>query len=200
MKSIKAILAILPRIIFSIDVSAGILIYAIVTFLARQPFNDFILILTVMVSLAPDWDMLPFLLWRKKLKYSSHRRIGHHPLIIIPFFAGLGWLVADWQFMNREYVMFLFSLSATAHFVHDSCHPIGLHWFSPLSWKHYVWVNGLPRPLADEYIDQFFKAKNLKQRSWLEHITSRTEMLNLKTIAFFALAVLLLSIAQFISN
>jgi LexA-binding, inner membrane-associated putative hydrolase len=173
--------------IFSADVSAGILAYAILKIVNGSDFDFVALLFFVFIAILPDLDMIPFLFFRKKLKYSSHRRIGHHPLIVIPLYSLMATYCSHYFFnIPLGYVFISCCLLLFFHFIHDSFSSIGLHWLSPFSWDYYRVTKWRVYRIQSHVLDAFFEERRRIRgsSSTLAEVVSRSEKLNKITIMF----------------
>lgn len=146
---------IIPRILFGIDMSLGIVIYVLTSWIYGESFDAFILFFSIFFSFLPDMDFIPYLILKKKMRLISHWIFCHHPVLFIPIIAAAGWCSSVWHGSDK-YILFIALSGITAHFIHDSWNEVGLHWFSPFSWKHYSLEGGL-HCVSKETVEQYYR-------------------------------------------
>jgi hypothetical protein len=97
------------------------------------------LVISGFCAYAPDLDIIPFLVFRKRLGLTAgHRVIGHHPILFVPLLAAALWLAGEWLLPGHvKYLIALGLTAAALHFIHDSTAPAGFHLLSPITkdWK-----------------------------------------------------------------
>ncbi len=110
------------------DILFGCLVYLASSLLFNRSPSAVDAGVVVFFALAPDLDLIPFLLLRRRLKLVSHWFI-HFPLIYIPIGAMLVWLASreEWFYVVS------FILASLAHFLHDSKAVQGVQWLWPVS-------------------------------------------------------------------
>ncbi|MEM8999137.1 MAG: metal-dependent hydrolase [Bacteroidota bacterium] len=167
---------------FGTDVSFTVLAYSIARIIFGMPFDFFVLGFCIFVSLLPDIDFIPFLFVRKKLKYSSHRRLGHHPIIVIPLYVALTtWTAINLLHVPLDFSLVLFTILFFFHFLHDATSTIGLHWFSPFSWKHYRLQKTNFVAISEKEIESFYHKKLQVRRGKdgsLQQLLSRSKKID----------------------
>jgi hypothetical protein len=165
------------RLLVSVDVALGALTYSSATLLFGKGFDAAALALALAAGLAPDLDMVPFLLLRRRCRLTSHRRVGHHPLLTLPLAATLGWsLAARLRPGDRAYWAVLAVAAMAAHYLHDSVHSVGLHWLSPFSWRYLRLGRRGFEPVPEDAVQAFFAARRQARQgreAWAEQIVSR---------------------------
>jgi hypothetical protein len=160
----KKIRGILFQLLFGVDTLIAITAYLTLGIIFK--INPTIpgLIFSFVFTYLPDADLIPFFLLRKKFKWDSHWIIAHHPIAIIPAIGITTWLVSNMFHISD--IFFLTTLSMfciSAHFVHDSFDPIGLHWFSPFRWTRYSFEHGFPEIAAPQKWER--KKKELQKNT-----------------------------------
>lgn len=172
----------LIRLLGGIDTSGGVLIFVITSVAFQETFSCLFFLLTITAAHSPDGDFIPYLLLKKRLRYRSHHIIGHHPVILVPIAAGIGWLIGQWY-------GFTLAISAIIlHFIHDSTQIPGIHWFSPFSWRQISLHKMKPRLVPEKERIQFLE--NLGRR-WDEgdgEILGRLQGLTKGEMIFCALS------------
>lgn len=147
----------LKQLAFGIDTTSAILWCAGLglAFGIRPNFMEANLYVTfaLICNYLPDLDLLIYLPFHKRWGIRSHWQLGHHPLLVIPAVGITTFQLANvWELQEVAFVTTLAIACVTSHFVHDSVHPCGLHWFSPLHWKHHLVLHGGPIGLVDSSI------------------------------------------------
>lgn len=151
------------QLFFGIDTLVALASYTALTIVLNAHPSIFILFLSLMFAYLPDFDLFIFFLFRRKFNWKSHWVIAHHPIIIIPLTSVLAYFIATICQIDKLYLISLFLIDVLAHFLHDSMHPIGFHWFSPFSWKRFVFQHGrfvAADPAAWEIRQKQLGAKN----------------------------------------
>lgn len=165
------------RIALGIDVSLGVLVYSVASLAGGRGFDGAALAVALVAALAPDLDLLPFLVLRRRLGLQSHRRLGHHPLLAVPLAAALAAAAGGWlRPADRAFWGLLAASAVAAHYLHDAVHPVGLHLLSPFSWAHFrLGARGLER-VPEAEVHGFFarKARQPEGREgWIDQVASR---------------------------
>lgn len=183
------------RILFGIDMSAGILIYTLLSLVFGVDFDPFVLVFSVFFSFAPDCDMIPYVALRKKWNLVSHHVFFHHPAPVV-FLVGIaGWLFGGWYGIDNNWYAVSIAVSGiVAHFAHDAWKPLGMKIFSPFSKKRFSWAEGKPHWVIPLFVKSFYeemRKKSLEADSAVFEFTSRieTEKLGPKTKLLFVVSV-----------
>lgn len=181
-------------VLLGVDVALAIVFYAAVAICFREAFDFRILGVVVAFALLPDLDVVLYLALRKRLRRPSHRRIAHHPLVLVPLAAVAGYAFGlYWHDDAQLYFLVLCAGAVTQHFVLDSIAPQGLHWLSPVSWSHYSLYRGRLRRVPEEELDAFFERKSALDRSLTDEIDQRLEPIGRTEAALWLFAMLVLS-------
>jgi membrane-bound metal-dependent hydrolase YbcI (DUF457 family) len=197
MSAIRAVWTVAWRTLTGVDVALGILLFAALSLAFGRRADPLALGVALGAAVVPDLDFLPFFVLRKRLRYSSHRRIGHHPLLVIPGVGLAGAGMAAWLRPGGELFFGLLAAAAvTAHLLHDAVHPIGLHWLSPWSWRHYRLSGGRLREVPPDEVEAFYAAKARERagrEGWADQLVSRSHRARPAEMALFGLALLALA-------
>ena len=85
----------IARILFGVDMSAGILIYTFFSVIYGVSFDPIILLFSIFCSFLPDSDFVPYLVLKRRMGLVSHWFFYHHPLLVIPSIAVAGWFSSN---------------------------------------------------------------------------------------------------------
>ncbi len=151
------------RLIVSIDCSIGILVYLVCSLVFHEPWNGKIFIFSLFMAHLPDFDLIPYLMIRKRMRIPSHWIVGHHPLIIIPLGIASSIPLASILEVDVWYLASIAGFGVFFHFLHDGVQIQGLHWCSPFSWQRYTLNDGFPKKVSRWFWLRF--AAKARQRS-----------------------------------
>lgn len=174
--------------LIAIDLSCGIIVYAIISYLFGKNFDYKILALSIFFAFLPDMDFIPFVFLRNKVGMLSHQLI-HYPLILISsgFFIAL--------FLTNKYIALLFLVGVTIHFINDTTDNLGgIKWLWPFSGAYFAFRNGKV-VLAKTQRDKFYSTmkKGADERNIFQELSLRTTVENRdlkhKPITLYILAV-----------
>lgn len=171
-----------------LDVSIGLLLAVTIGWLTNTNHKLWLLIFGATASLAPDVDLIVYLLKHKgKLDQFAHehRDLLHKPL---PFSAGVAFLMC-WLDLAYKVPLSLWALvwlSATAgHFVHDTFEGgWGIQWLWPLETKYYLWGKHRPRAVIYNRDEQREIAAQYGDPNWLKN-SFRWQWQTVTKIIFF---------------
>ncbi len=130
------------QLFFGVDTLVALTSYIVLTIAFGAHPSIFILCLSLIFAYLPDFDLFIFFLFRRKFNWKSHWVIAHHSTIILPLTGALAYFMANAYQIDKFYLLSLSLINVFAHFIHDSMHPVGFHWFSPFSWKRFVFQRG----------------------------------------------------------
>jgi len=173
----------------------GMLIYAAVTFSYGLNFDWRLALWSIAFVHAPDIDMIPYLLLKRRLPYGSHWLIGHHFLILLPLYGMIGRHVGQHYGKPASYLAVIAMLDAIAHLIHDSTQPQGLHWLSPFIWKRHALGWFLPREVSKGTWKPILERKTSVLVSLSSEFFERSEPVGLWNIAFWTIAFIAMLIA-----
>jgi hypothetical protein len=147
----------LIRIFFGVDMALGLLNYAAWSWAMGQRFSVIFLALSIFSTHLPDWDMIPFLLLRKRYKLYSHWIVGHHPVFVLSAVVlGSYFAAKAWAPDAVGYTVGMITCGVILHFCHDTMSPIGFPWLSPFSLTHFrfQWGKSIIVPQAELEISE----------------------------------------------
>lgn len=141
------------------------------------------LLFCVFMAHAPDADMLLYMVppIRRTLSLPSHRVIGHHPVLIIPFFVILGMWVTT-MFPIEKWVLQGIILLVT-HFIHDMTNRSGLHLLSPFDWTRWRLSSRGIHVVTEEELDEEFGDGTKYGQGGVSEFENRTEPLSITGVA-----------------
>lgn len=179
-----------------IDVPLGVVIYVIVSWFFGEAFNHWVLVLTIFFAFFPDLDLIPFLLFRKRLRLVSHHII-HFPTVLVSM-GSVSLLILT----GNAYLVVLFGLCVAAHFVHDSfTSQAGIRWFWPFSKRAYVLRDY--RFVRVQNRERFYEhlRTTIDKRSMIDEVMNgiKGELPGIKTWIFFFAAVFLVIFYSFLA-
>lgn len=173
-----------------IDISMGILIYSVASYLFYEGFSWFWFVAAIFFAGLPDADMLIFAVLRKHYNLVSHHIIHFPILFVVPamifYFVGFD-----------PYKVTLFLAGAISHFIHDSLAPTGIKWLWPFKRTRYrLTKRGFVN--CDEASKKFFLEfkKGHEKRSFWQEIKVRfdLEKIGAGQISLFLMSIISLSL------
>jgi hypothetical protein len=180
----------------------GFLGYALLTFAFFERWSVETLCFSLLLSHAPDLDMPSYILMRKRLPYRSHWLVGHHPMLIVPLWMAIAaWMSAALQ-VETTYLVSLAAVNVTAHFIHDSLQPQGLHWLSPFSWQRFTLRHGCPEHVPKGVWKEIFRKKDAHDGSMPsagEEISTRSEPVSPESALMWTVSLCLAISVKFIN-
>ncbi len=176
------------------DFSLGTILYILISILFGREFDIYQYFLSLVLSILPDMDFIPYILLRKRLFLVTHRII-HYPLL----FAGTGLTIL----MENHYFGTLFLVLATNHFVLDTFstteYPTGIQWLFPFSKKSwYIFQGKIYQLTAFQQSEQLSKRMfawntGKEKRTTLWEVMVRLDALTPITMILIGFAVTLLT-------
>jgi hypothetical protein len=211
--SINKLLPLAKQLMFGVDTTIGLSVFIIFSFSFGQPASLIALMIAGFCAYAPDLDLIPFMLLRKKLVVTvGHWVFGHYPVIVLPAIASTLWLVAhEFKSGHEAYLVVMGTTCTLAHFCHDcldSDHEDnevvkkgGFHLLAPFTsdgrirftlhepwiWAHYVigYPFGIRRAPQKDVLSLYSETMRLAQGNAWGEITGRVEKHSLgETVAF----------------
>lgn len=182
------------------DFSFGTILYIIVSVLFGYHFDASFYALALCLSLLPDIDFIPYLLFKKRFSLVTHHII-HYPL----FFLLLGIII--FALTQNAYLATLFLAILTSHFILDTFatteYPTGIRWIYPFSKKSWYFSQGAIYTLTEaQQREQLEKRRSLwtarqEKRTLIREVLMRMDAptplsMILATFAIVALAVFIL--------
>lgn len=157
----------------AMDLSCGVIEYAVISYLFGEGFDYKILGLAVFFAFLPDLDFIPFVFLRKRLNLMSHQMI-HYPLILLPFGFVLVLLAGG------EYIATLYLVGVAVHFINDTTDNLGgIKWLWPFINAYFSFKNGkIIR--AERQREEFYSIiKNgMEDRNIVQDLFKRTKVEN----------------------
>ena len=178
----------LIRIFFGVDMTLGLLNYALWSWAAGQRFNIIFLALSILSTHLPDWDMIPFLLLRKRFRLCTHWIVGHHPVFVLSAVVlGSYFGAKAWAPGAVGYTMGMITCGVMLHFLHDTINPIGFPWFSPFSVAHFRIQRGKPVLVPQAELDAYERQERALNRTAASEITDRAEPISKGIFLFWGI-------------
>jgi hypothetical protein len=183
----------LIRIFFGVDMTLGLLNYVAWSWAMGQRFNLAFLALSLFSTHLPDWDMIPFLLLRKRYRLYSHWIVGHHPVFVLSavvlgtFFAAKAWAPDA-----VAYTVGMITCGVVVHFCHDTMSPIGFPWLSPFSMAHFRFQRGKSIIVSRAELEASEKHERALHRNAASEITDRAEPISNGMFLFWGIGALAL--------
>jgi LexA-binding, inner membrane-associated putative hydrolase len=194
----------LIRIFFGVDMALGLLNYVAWSWAMGQRFNVIFLTLSILSTHLPDWDMIPFLMLRKRYRLYSHWIVGHHPVFVISAVVlGTFYAVKAWAPDAVAYTVGMITCGVVVHFCHDTMSPIGFPWLSPFTQAHFRFQKGKSIVVSQAELDASEKQERALCRTAASEITGRAEPISLGMFLFWgigALALIVFVISQPLST
>ncbi len=190
----KSLIQFFAHVLFGVDMIVAMLAYALVLSVFPGDWNWWMLIGSVLFAHLPDLDMVPYFILKRffgvQFRLSSHRVIGHYPIIVIPLVVVCVIGLAD----NNEMAwLTLAMIGIVGHFIHDSTEPQGLHWFSPISWDRITLMRGWPDKVSRyRWIRIHFSKGAAFNKSALDEFAQRVDPLMRGQILVWGLSAVLL--------
>lgn len=177
----------------AMDLSCGVIEYAVISYLFGKSFDYKVLGLSVFFAFLPDLDFIPFVFLRKRLNLMTHQMI-HYPLILLPFGFVLVLLAGG------EYMATLYLVGVTVHFINDTTDNLGgIKWLWPFINVYFSFRNGkIIR--AERQREEFYSIiKNgMEDRNIVQELFKRTKVENKdlkhKPVVLYVLAVVFILI------
>jgi hypothetical protein len=180
----------LIRIFFGVDMALGLLNYAAWSWAMGQRFNVVFLALSILSTHLPDWDMIPFLLLRKRYNLYSHWIVGHHPVFVLSaVVVGSYFGAKAWAPEAIGYTVGMITCGVVLHFCHDTMSKIGFPWLSPFSQMHFRFPLGKSVIVSQAELDASEKHERALGRTAAAEITDRAEPISLGMFAFWGIGV-----------
>lgn len=179
--------------LIGIDMSMGILIYVVLSFIFRVEFSPYVLGFSILCSHLPDTDMALYLFCKKvlKIKLRSHQVFFHHLLIFTSTVGAIAWFGTEYLSLNQVYFTAMVVLGIMAHLSHDSHDSLGTFLLTPFSSRRYSWNGWRLKKVSEEFIDGFFKEKE-KIVKLGDEFSWRTDPISLVSIIIFSASCILL--------
>jgi hypothetical protein len=156
----------LIRIFFGVDMALGFLNYVAWSWAMGQRFNIVFLALSILSTHLPDWDMIPFLLLRKRYRLYSHWIVGHHPIFVLSIVVlGSYFAAKAWAPGVVGYTAGMITCGVLLHFLHDTLNPIGFPWLSPFSLVHFRLQQGKLVIVSQAELDALEKRERAFKRT-----------------------------------
>ena|SRR6202453_5281283 len=193
----------LIRIFFGVDMTLGLLNYVVWSWALGQRFNVIFLALSILSTHLPDWDMIPFLLLRKRFRLHSHWIVGHHPMVVFTVVVLASYFGAKaWAPHAVAYTVGMIKCGVVLHFCHDTMSPLGFPWLSPFSQMHFRFQRGKSIIVSRAELEASKKYELSLQRTAASEITDRATPISNGMFLFWgigALAVIAFVIPQLLS-
>ncbi|HEY1789369.1 MAG TPA: metal-dependent hydrolase [Verrucomicrobiae bacterium] len=184
----------LIRIFFGVDMALGLLNYVAWSWAMGQRFNFIFLALSILSTHLPDWDMIPFLLLRKRYRLYSHWIVGHHPVFVLSaVVAGSYFAAKAWAPDAVGYTVSLITCGVMLHFLHDTINPIGFPWLSPFSLAHFRFQRGKPMIVTKAELNADERQERALGRTAASEITDRAVPISKGMFLFWGIGVLALT-------
>lgn len=184
----------LIRIFLGVDMALGFFNYAAWSWLAGKPFNVCLLCLSIFSTHLPDWDMIPFLVFRRRYRLISHWGIGHHPLLLLPLVAMASFCVSRiWMAGAVGYIVGMVCTGVFLHFAHDGVGKLGFPWLSPFCMTRLRFRGGKFSLVPQNEIDEWNERVALWERhepSAADEISVRTPPMTLTQVVFWGMGVM----------
>lgn len=185
----KNLLKIFSRVCLGADMTAGLLLFVFMTNIAMSgQWSWGLLALSVFSTHAPDLDFLPYLVIKSKMKYKSHRLLGHHPVFVLPTAGMVGWFAGVYFGFNPGIGLETALIGCSWHFIHDTHDCQGFHWFSPFWWGSAKYWNGYFAIVSSKdtwrMIEENSERRKKLQSTGANEITSRLESLSNMEVLF----------------
>jgi len=194
----------LIRIFFGVDMALGFLNYVAWSWATEQRFNVIFLLLSIFATHLPDWDMIPFLLLRKRYNLHSHWIVGHHPVFVLSAVVLGGFYAAKaWAPDAIGYTVGMITCGVVVHFIHDMMGVQGFPWFSPFSLVHFRVRKGKSVVVPQAEMEEWEKQERMLQRTAAKEITDRAVPISAGMFLFWGIGLLALAafvIRQLLSN
>lgn len=177
----------------AVDLSCGVIEYAVISYLFGKSFDYRILGLSIFFAFLPDMDFIPFIFLRKRLNLMSHQMI-HYPLILLPF----GFAVV--LFVAGKYVVALYLAGGAVHFINDTTDNLGgIKWLWPFSRAYFVFRNGKIIRAERQRKEFYSIIKNgAENRNIFQELFKRTQVengdLKYKPVILYISAIMLISV------
>ena len=137
-----------------LKIFAGIVVYSLVSIVYWQKFSGLMFFSTIIFSILPDIDYIPYFITFRRKKLVSHYFI-HYPLLYLGVVALIGLNLRNW------YLFALFLFAPSIHFLIDTIStPHGILWLYPFSKTGFY----LKRVSWDEKMDFFQRARERRER------------------------------------
>jgi hypothetical protein len=189
------------RFLTGIDLSVSVILYCGFVLITGVKFSWCALAVVMICAYLPDFDMLPYLFLKNKLRVRSHWLVGHHPIFVVPIALAIGYYS-----VGSIAVSFLCGLATFAHFVHDSDCEQGLHWLSPFVWWRFrvkgFWLHKLSRLEMYKFLKQSSWTKvglSRQPKNAAEEFEKRTPPISVTQMVMFGFAILLFVLSKAIS-
>jgi LexA-binding, inner membrane-associated putative hydrolase len=183
----------LIRIFFGVDMSLGLLNYVAWSWAMGQRFNAVFLALSLLSTHLPDWDMIPFLMLRKRYRLYSHWIVGHHPVFVFPVvILGSYFAATTWAPDAVVYTVGMITCGVVVHFCHDTMSPIGFPWLSPFTRAHFRFQRGKSILVSQAELEASEKHERSLQRTATDEITDRAEPISNGMFLFWGIGMLAL--------
>jgi hypothetical protein len=194
----------LIRIFFGVDMALGLLNYVAWSWAMGQQFNFVFLAVSILSTHLPDWDMIPFLMLRKRYRLYTHWIVGHHPLFVLSaVILGSFYAAKAWTPYSVGYTVGMITCGVVLHFCHDTISPIGFPWLSPFSLAHFRFQRGKSIIVSRAELDASEKQERALHRTAASEITDRAEPISNGMFLFWgigALAFITFLTAQMLST
>jgi hypothetical protein len=185
----------LIRVFFGVDMALGLLNFVAWSWAMEQRFKVIFLALSILSTHLPDWDMIPFLLLRKRYRLYSHWIVGHHPVFVLSAVVlGSYFAAKTWAPEAVGYAVDMITCGVVLHFLHDTCNPIGFPWLSPFSLVHFRLQKGKPIIMSQAELDASEKRERALSRTGVSEITDRTEPISYGMFLFWGIGALALAV------
>jgi LexA-binding, inner membrane-associated putative hydrolase len=185
----------LIRIFFGVDMALGLLNYVAWSWAMGQRFNLAFLALPILSTHLPDWDMIPFLLLRKRYRLYSHWIVGHHPVFVLSVVVlGSYFAAKTWAPEAVGYLVGMITCGVVLHFLHDTCNPIGFPWLSPFSQAHFRLQKGKPIIVSQAELDASERHERALGRTAASEITDRATPISNGMFLFWGIGALALAV------
>jgi hypothetical protein len=185
----------LIRILFGVDMTLGLLNYVVWSWVMGQRFNVVFLTLSLFSTHLPDWDMIPFLLLRKRYRLYSHWIVGHHPVFVLSaVVAGSYFAAKAWAPDAVGYTVGMITCGVVVHFCHDTMSPIGFPWLSPFSRAHFRFQRGKPIVVSQADLKVSERQERALGRTAASEITDRAEPISIGMFLFWGIGVLAVTV------
>lgn len=172
------------------DLSVALWVYVIISTFFYRDFDYRFLAATIIFSIGPDMDFIPYLVLRKKYNLLSHHFI-HFPLF---------WLsvAAVMYFVSSPYLSVLLVAPSITHILRDS-YPTGIKFFYPFSGIYYRlswdYIRGIP-VFVDAYESRKKRLEEVRvfksgNRTLFDEVSIRSERLEEWKIVFAAGSVMM---------
>lgn len=177
----------------AVDLSCGVIEYAVISSLFGKSFDYKILGLSIFFAFLPDADFVPFIFLRKKLNLMSHQ-MTHYPLILLPLGFAVAWFIAG------KYIAALYLAGVAVHFINDTTDNLGgIKWLWPFN-GHYFAFRGGKIIRAERQREEFYSIMEAgaEKRNIIQELFKRIKVENRdlkhKPVILYVAAIILLLI------